>query len=95
MIAAIPAADEARCPGTQQRPDSHLEGQHGGAGCAELEQGRMVPRYAPELNDIEQSWGDLKRHHLAHRTFQDAREPDAAINAGVDGLNQERRVSQS
>ena len=28
-----------------------------------------LPRYAPELNDIERSWRDLKRHHLAHQTL--------------------------
>ena len=26
-----------------------------------------LPRYAPELNAIEGTWRDLKRHHLAHR----------------------------
>ena len=28
-----------------------------------------LPKYAPELNDIEERWRDLKRHHLAHQTF--------------------------
>jgi hypothetical protein len=28
-----------------------------------------LPKYAPELNDIERSWRDLKRHFLAHQTF--------------------------
>ena len=28
-----------------------------------------LPKYAPELNDIEDLWRDLKRHHLAHQTF--------------------------
>jgi DDE superfamily endonuclease len=27
-----------------------------------------LPKYAPELNDIEGVWRDLKRHHLAHQT---------------------------
>ncbi len=27
------------------------------------------PKYAPELNDIEIVWGDLKARHLAHRTL--------------------------
>jgi hypothetical protein len=31
-----------------------------------------LPKYAPELNDIEVVWHDLKAHHLAHRTFADA-----------------------
>src|SRR5712671_5352368 len=28
-----------------------------------------LPKYAPELNDIEVVWGDLKARHLAHQTF--------------------------
>jgi transposase len=27
-----------------------------------------LPKYAPELNDTEVLWRDLKRHHLAHQT---------------------------
>ena len=27
-----------------------------------------LPKYAPELNDIEELWRDLKQHHLAHQT---------------------------
>ncbi len=27
-----------------------------------------LPKYAPELNDIEAVWSDLKAHHLAHQT---------------------------
>jgi transposase len=49
-----------------------------------------VPRYAPELNDIERTWRDLKRHHLAHRTFQDAADLTCAIHAAVKQLNKER-----
>ncbi|WP_164923782.1 transposase [Sinorhizobium fredii] len=30
-----------------------------------------LPKYAPELNDIEVVWHDLKTHHLAHQTFTD------------------------
>jgi len=30
-----------------------------------------LPKYAPELNDIEVVWRDLKAHHLAHQTFAD------------------------
>ena len=51
-----------------------------------------LPRYAPELNDIEWSWRDLKRHHLAHRTFQDAASLDTGIRAAVKSLNKERRM---
>jgi transposase len=49
-----------------------------------------LPRYAPELNDIERSWRDLKRHYLAHQTFRDVRHLDTAIHAAVRDLNQER-----
>ena len=48
-----------------------------------------LPKYAPELNDIERSWRDLTRHYLAHRTFRDADDLDAAIHEAVRALNQE------
>lgn len=50
-----------------------------------------LPRYAPELNDIELSWRDLKRHHLAHRTFRDVADLDDAVHAAVLELNRERQ----
>src|SRR4051794_12094899 len=50
-----------------------------------------LPKYAPELNDVERSWRDLKRHYLAHRTFRDADRLDHAIHQAVDALNRERR----
>jgi len=28
-----------------------------------------LPQYAPELNDIEVVWHDLKAQHLAHQPF--------------------------
>ena len=49
-----------------------------------------LPKYAPELNAIERSWRDLKRHHLAHRTFTGPDELDAAIHDAVGKLNAER-----
>ncbi len=51
-----------------------------------------LPKYAPELNDIERSWRDLKRHYLAHRTFRDAGQLDLAIHRAVHALNIERRA---
>jgi transposase len=51
-----------------------------------------LPKYAPELNDIEVVWHDLKAHQLAHQTFTDAAALDRAIHAGVEALNNERRV---
>jgi transposase len=49
-----------------------------------------LPKYAPELNDIERSWRDLKRHFLAHQTFRSVEQLDAAVKTAVDRLNQER-----
>ncbi len=49
-----------------------------------------LPKYAPELNDIEVVWHDLKAHHLAHQTFTDAETLDAAIHHAVAALNSER-----
>ena len=37
-----------------------------------------LPKYAPELNDIEVVWHDLKARHLAHQTFADAHALDRA-----------------
>ena len=49
-----------------------------------------LPKYAPELNDIELVWRDLKAHHLAHQTFADATALDQAIRTAVRDLNRER-----
>lgn len=51
-----------------------------------------LPKYAPELNDIEVVWHDLKAHHLAHQTFTDAEALDRAIYAAVTSLNTERNI---
>lgn len=49
-----------------------------------------LPKYAPELNDIEIVWGGLKSLHLAHQTFTKAEHLDAAIHQAVHALNDER-----
>jgi len=49
-----------------------------------------LPKYAPELNDIEVLWRDLKRHHLAHQTFTGPEDLDRAIHDAVRKLNTER-----
>ena len=49
-----------------------------------------LPKYAPELNDIEVVWHDLKAHHLAHQTFTDTETLDTAIHQAVAGVNLER-----
>jgi DDE superfamily endonuclease len=48
------------------------------------------PKYAPELNHIEPTWRDLKRHHLAHQTFTGPDDLDRAIHDAVTKLNAER-----
>ena len=49
-----------------------------------------LPKYAPELNDIEALWRDLKRHHLAHQTFSGPEDLHRAIQKAVMELNTER-----
>jgi len=49
-----------------------------------------LPKSAPELNDIEPTWRDLKRHHLAHQTFTGPDDLDRAIHDAVAKLNAER-----
>ena len=50
-----------------------------------------LPKYAPELNDIERSWRDLKGHFLAHQTFADADHLERAIHKGIADMNVERQ----
>ena len=50
-----------------------------------------LPKYAPELNDIERSWRDLKRHFLAHRTFQSVEHLEIAVHQAISELNHERQ----
>lgn len=52
-----------------------------------------LPKYAPEINDIEVVWHDLKAHHLAHQTFADVEALDRGIHAAVEALNRERSVN--
>lgn len=51
-----------------------------------------LPKYAPELNDIEVVWHDLKAHHLAHHTFRDPQDLDRTIHQSVANLNRERCI---
>jgi transposase len=48
------------------------------------------PKYAPELNDIEVVWGDLKARHLAHQTFTDPDVLDDTIHSAVAASNLQR-----
>ena len=54
-----------------------------------------LPKYAPELNDIERCWRDLKQHQLANRTFVDADALERAIPDAVARLNHERQLKSS
>jgi transposase len=54
-----------------------------------------LPKYAPELNDIERCWRDLKQHQLANRTFADADALARAIPDAVARLNYERQLKSS
>ena len=52
-----------------------------------------LPKYAPELNDIEFARHNPQARHLAHQTFADADALDRAIHAAVAALNRERTVN--
>ena len=54
-----------------------------------------LPKYAPELNDIERCWRDLKQHYLANRTFADPDALERAIPEAVARLNHERQLKSS
>ena len=49
-----------------------------------------LPKHAPELNNIEPTWRDLKRHYLAHQTFTGPVDLDRAIHDAVTKPNAER-----
>jgi hypothetical protein len=42
---------------------------------------------------VELSWRDVKRHCLAHRTFQDVSTVDIAFHETATELNWERRIN--
>src|SRR6188508_238397 len=54
-----------------------------------------LPKYTPELNDIERCWRDLKQHQLANRTFANADALARAIPDAVARLNHERQPHSS
>jgi transposase len=49
-----------------------------------------LPAYAPELNDIERDWRNMKCHYLAHQTFTDIDSLDWHIRASVIAINKQR-----
>src|SRR5215218_5165760 len=54
-----------------------------------------LPKYAPELNDIERCWRDLKQHYLANRTVADLDALECVIHNAVARLNHERQPQPS
>jgi hypothetical protein len=54
-----------------------------------------LPKYAPELNDIERCWRDLKQHYLANCTFADADALERTIPDAIARLNHERQPHPS
>jgi transposase len=50
-----------------------------------------LPRYAPELNDIETVLRDLQAHHPAQQTFTDRDNPDRTIHEAIEALNVGRK----
>ena len=50
-----------------------------------------LPKYAPELNDIEREWKTLKAHHLANKTFENRDDLKAAIDAEIQAINSTRK----
>jgi hypothetical protein len=49
-----------------------------------------LPKYAPELNDIERDWRHLKQQYLANRTFADTEDLDRSIHQVVSAMNRHR-----
>ena len=49
-----------------------------------------LPKYAPELNDIERDWRHLKRHFLANQLFPSPEALDQAIHEAIAHINQQR-----
>jgi transposase len=54
-----------------------------------------LPKYTPELNEIERCWRDLKQHQLANRTFADADALAHTTHDAVARLNHERQLKSS
>jgi hypothetical protein len=49
-----------------------------------------LPKYAPELNEIERDWRHLKRHYLANQIFRDVDDLDRRIHAAIAEINRSR-----
>jgi len=49
-----------------------------------------LPKYAPELNDIERDWRHLKRHYLANQVVADVDDLDRRIHDAIAAINRAR-----
>ena len=49
-----------------------------------------LPKYAPELNDIERDWRHLKRHYLANHVWRDLEDLDQCIHRSVAEITRSR-----
>lgn len=49
-----------------------------------------LPKYTPELNDIERDWRHLKRHFLANQVFRDVNDLDRRVHSAVDQISRSR-----
>ncbi|MCA3452945.1 MAG: transposase [Rhodobacter sp.] len=52
-----------------------------------------LPKYAPELNDIETVRRNLQAYHLAHQTVTDTDNLDRNIHEAVEALTVERKLN--
>lgn len=51
-----------------------------------------LPKYAPELNDIERDWRHLKRNYLANHVWRDVRQLEHHIHSSVAAINRSRAL---
>lgn len=53
-----------------------------------------LPKYAPEMNEIERDWLHMKQHYLANQVFTNEQELDDRIHRAVKDINQARARKQ-
>lgn len=53
-----------------------------------------LPKYAPEMNEIERDWLHLKQHYLANQVFTNEQDLDDRIHRAVKDINQARSRKQ-
>jgi DDE superfamily endonuclease len=54
-----------------------------------------LPKYAPELNDIERCWLDLKQHYLANKTFTDTEHLMTTADHQIARFNRDHQAAVS